>query len=121
MQIDVYRQNLPGADLGKRSNAKRLLASVKSHVDSDDSAWLRIWVAGQAPQRGLASVPAVGCQPSGQPVCPGPAGLGQKWSRTVLSGSSPRGEKPGQGQPLGCSKQENPGAGGPAGRERAGS
>lgn len=47
MQIDVYRQNLPGADHGKRSNAKRLLASVKSHVDSDDSAWLRIWVSGQ--------------------------------------------------------------------------
>ena len=67
-------------------------------------------------QRGLASVPAVGCQPSGQPICPGPAGLGQKWNRTVLLGSSPRGEKPGQGQPLGCSKQENPGGWRPSGK-----
>ena len=47
VQIDAYRQNLPSGDLSKRSNAKRSLTSVKSHVDSDDSAWLRIWVAGQ--------------------------------------------------------------------------
>ena len=38
---------MPGGDLGKRSNAKWSLTSVKSHVDSDDSAWSRSWIAGR--------------------------------------------------------------------------
>ena len=36
---------LPRGDLGKRLNVERSLTS-KSHMDRDDSTWLRSWVAG---------------------------------------------------------------------------